>query len=323
MLKILNIVNGDVTIEIIKKADINGDFLPWRDFLHEGPVLQMVSIKQLSKIRAFFIHQQGFGSLEEIEKEFQERDKKLKDYHKYKKIILWFEHDLYDQLQMLQILSWFQSNNIGNIKLNLISTDRYFIESSSHEIRELLNYEEKISKEHLELAQKAWLAFTASNPLAWFKLLDEDLHLFPFLKDTIIRMLEEYPNTRNGLSKSEHQALLTISKGIRNPNEIFQNCQKSEKRKFMGKIIFWKILDDFIENRLIYSQKNGQILQITKQGQQVLKGEINYLHIKPIKRWIGGTKLTNDNVWCWNIKEQTINKYYYSKALSSLLLFNF
>ena len=321
MLKVLNIVNGDVTVEIIKKAHINGDFLPWRDFLHEGPVPQSVSIDKLSEIRANFIHKQGFGSLEKIEKEFQERDEVIKNYHKYQKIILWFEHDLYDQLQLLQVLSWFQSNNIDNIKLSLICTDNYLGECSPNKIRKLLGCEENIGKEHLELAQKAWFAFTQTNPTAWFKLLDDDLHLFPFLKDAVIRMLEEYPNTRNGLSRSAHQALLAISRGIKNPKEIFQNCQNYEKQKFMGDVIFWKILDEFIENKLIYSQNNGQILQITPLGQKVLNGKINYLHIKATERWIGGTQLSNDKAWCWNIKKRTINKYYYSKALSALLIF--
>ena len=321
MLKVLNIVNGDVTVEIIKKAHINGDFLPWRDFLHEGPVPQTVSIEQLSEIRANFIHQQGFGSLEKIEKEFQERDEMLKSYHKYQKIILWFEHDLYDQLQLLQILSWFKSNNSEEIELSLISTDKYLGECSQNEITKLLGYEQKISKEHLNLAQKAWFAFTTPNPREWLKLLDKELHLFPFLEDAIIRMLEEYPNTRNGLSRSAHQALLTISRGIKNPNEIFKNCQNYEKQKFMGDVIFWKILDEFIENGLLYSQKNGRILQITAIGQKILNGEINYLHIRPIQRWIGGTQLRNDSVWCWDIKKKTINKYYYSKVLSSLLIF--
>ena len=321
MIKVLNIVNGDVTVEIIKKSHINGDFLPWRDFLHEGPVPQNVFIDKLSKIRAFFIHQEGFGSLEKIEKEFQERDEILKNYHKYQKIILWFEHDLYDQLQILQILSWFKSNNIENIPLSLICTNTYLGECSPNEITQLLGYEETITKEHLQLAQKAWFAFTSPNPLAWFKLLDDDLHLFPFLKESIIRLLEEYPNKRNGLSRSAHQALFSISKGIKDPNEIYKQCQVYEKKKFMGDIIFWKILDNFISNRLVYSQKNGQILEITTLGKKILKGEINYLHIQPIERWIGGTKLTNDNVWCWNVRERTINRYYYSTTLSSLLLF--
>jgi len=321
MLKVLNIVNGEVTIEIMKEAYINGDFLPWSDFLHEGPVPHGLSIDKLSKIRANFIYQQGFDSLKIIEKEFQERNSVLKNYHKYQKIILWFEHDLYDQLQLLQILSWFHSNNTENIKLSLISTDRYLGDSSLDEIRELLGSEENITKSHLDLAQKAWSAFTKPNPIDWFKLLKEDTSLLPFLKNAIVRMLEEYPSRRNGLSRSEHQALFIISKGKENPNKIFQDCQNYEKQKFMGDIIFWKILDSFIENELIHSKKNGQLLKITKLGQQVLKGEIHYLHIKPIDKWVGGTKLTNDNVWCWNIKERIIKRYYYSQALSSLLIF--
>ena len=322
MVKILNIVNGDMAIEIMKKAHINGNFLPWRDFLHEGPVPKSSSIYQLSKIRAKFMYKQGLGFLEQLQEDFYQRDNILENYHKYEKIILWFEPDLYDQLQLIQVLAWFEKNNIENIKLSLISIHNYLGECSKNEIIKLLQYETSITKEHLIVAQKAWFAFQEPHPLAWFRLLDEDTKILPFLEDAIRRMLEEFPNTKNGLSRSAHQALLTISKGIENPREIFNRCQSYEKYTFMGDIIFWKILDEFIENRVISSQKNGQILNITERGKKLLSGKINYLHIKPINRWIGGTELTNDKVWCWNIKKRTINKYYYSYSLSSLLVFN-
>jgi hypothetical protein len=321
MVKILNIVNGDRAVEIMKKAHINGDFLPWNDFLHEGPVPKSASLHKLSEIRVNFIHQKGIGFLKEVEENFYQRDKLLESYHRYKKIILWFEHDLYDQLQLLQVLSWFQSNKIENIKLTIISTHNYIGECSKDEIVKLLCYEQNIERQHLTLAKKAWSAFQEPNPIAWFQLLNSNTDSLPFLKDSIQRMIEEFPNTRNGLSRSEHQALLTISKEIHNPQEIFNRCQNHEKQKFMGDIIFWKILDDFIENKIISSKKNGQILNITKLGNHLLNGDINYLHIKPIHRWIGGTKLTNDNVWCWNIKKKRIDKYYYSHTLSSLLIF--
>lgn len=321
MVKVLNIVNGDIAIKIIKNADIQGDFLPWSDFLHEGSVPYCSSLEELSEIRINFIEENYSNSLVNIREKLEKRDEKLKNYHKYQKIILWFEHDLYDQLQLLQILSWFGSNSIENSKLTLVSTDNYLGESSKNQIRKLLGDEETITKEHLELAKKAWSAFRERTPKSWFKLLEEDTHLLPFLKNAIIRMIEEYPNTRNGLSRSEYQALFSISKGIENPKDIFTNCQNYEKQKFMGEIIFWKILDDFIENELIKSKKNGQILQITTLGKKILNGEINYLHTKNIERCIGGVKLTNDSVWCWDIDKKSIDKYYYSKTLSTLLKF--
>jgi hypothetical protein len=319
MLKILNIVNGDVAAGIMKKAHINGDFLPWRDFLHEGPVPKRFSLSQLSKIRAHFIHTKGFGSIEKLEKEFKERDNQLQNYYKYIKIVLWFEHDLYDQLQLIQVLAWFHKNNKENITITLICTNSYLGECTAQEIAKLSRYEQTVTQNHLELATRAWLAFSESTPIPWFKLFQEETSLFPFLKESIRRMLEEYPNTKNGLSRSAHQALMIISKGEKRPKDIFENCQKYEKQKFMGNIIFWKILDDFVEHNLISSKENGQRLQITLLGQQVLNGEINWLHIKTIKRWIGGVNISKDNLWCWDIKKKNIKRYYYSVALSSLL----
>ncbi len=321
MVKILNIVNGDMAITILKKAHINGDFLPWNDFLHEGPVPKTSSIHQLSEVRIQYINQQGFGVLEQIQEDFYKRDGMLNAYHKYEKIILWFEPDLYDQLQLLQVLSWFKINNREKIKLSLISIEEYLGECSIEEIIKLLRYEEDVTQKHLNVAHKAWLAFQESTPKAWFKLLNIDTSPLPFLKYSIQRMLEEFPNNKNGLSRSAHQALLTISKGTTQPRGIFNQCQNYEKYKFMGDILFWKILDEFIENKIIYSQKNGQILTITKLGERLLNGKIYYFHIKPINRWIGGTQLTNDNLWCWNIKRKSIEKYYYSSTLSSLLPF--
>ena len=98
MIETLNIVNGDACIHIMKKAHIKGDFLPWRDFLHEGAVPANLSLEALSKIRAKFISNYGLGSLEKIKKDFEARDRKLKSYKLYDKVVLWFEHDLYDQL---------------------------------------------------------------------------------------------------------------------------------------------------------------------------------------------------------------------------------
>ncbi len=38
MESILNITNGDSAVELMRKAGISGEYLPWRDVLHDGPV---------------------------------------------------------------------------------------------------------------------------------------------------------------------------------------------------------------------------------------------------------------------------------------------
>ena len=34
----LHVTNGDSTVEIMRRADVVGDIVAWRDVLHEGPV---------------------------------------------------------------------------------------------------------------------------------------------------------------------------------------------------------------------------------------------------------------------------------------------
>ncbi|CAA6806845.1 MAG: Unknown protein [uncultured Sulfurovum sp.] len=317
MSKILNIVNGDACINIMKVAEIKGDFLPWKDFLHAGPVPTHASLEELSKIRAKFIASCGFGSLQEVNLDFLQRNQKLLNYENYEKIILWFEHDLYDQLQLIQILAWFSKRNLTKINLTLICTNNYLGESTSQQIKKLLHYETTINKKHLDLAQETWLAFGQKTPKRFAKILDKPTAILPFLQATIYRMLEEYPSTKYGLSRTEHQALLIIASGIDNKVDIFVKNQIFEEKKFMGDIIFWKILDNFEKYKVV--KNNDGRLSITFLGEQLLEGTENWVGIKTPSHYLGGVKLDSENLWCWDIDKKEIKQYYYSKPLKSLL----
>jgi hypothetical protein len=105
MERILNITNGDSAVNIMKQAGVPGTFLSWRDVLHDGPVPAGLSLEDLSMVRAGFIANRGWGASEAVVQGFIARDNVLKSYDQYEKVMLWFEHDLYDQLQILQILA--------------------------------------------------------------------------------------------------------------------------------------------------------------------------------------------------------------------------
>ncbi|CAA6819295.1 MAG: Unknown protein [uncultured Sulfurovum sp.] len=317
MSKVLNIINGDACINMLKEANMQGDFLAWKDFLHEGPVPTHLSLTELSKVRARFIADFGLGTFDEIYLDFLQRNKTLLNYQLYDKIILWFEHDLYDQLQLLQILSWFSEQNLDTITLTLICTNNYLGESSPQQLKKLLRYEVPIVDKHLHLAKEAWLSFGKENPQEFSQLLNRSTAILPFLKAAIFRMLEEYPSTKYGLSRSEYQALLIISNGINNKIDIFIKYQSFEERKFMGDVIFWKILDTFEQYKVI--KKHEEKFSITPLGKRLLEGEINWITLKNLQRHIGGVNVNNDNLWCWDMENKEIKKYYYSKTLKSLL----
>jgi hypothetical protein len=319
MNKTLHIVSCTTVANVMKQAKLSGDFLAWEDFLHEGPIPQNFSLKQLSKIRAHFLCEHNYLSLNQALQTFEQRNTVLENHKIYEEVILWFEQDLYDQLQLLQILDWFAYHQDKNVKLSLILTDKYFAEYSFQEIKNAVLEKSSIKDRHLRVAKKAWLALSSNTPLPWFKLLNEETSPLPFLKNSVQRLLEAYPNTMNGLSRTEHQALLIISKGEKKQKQdIFLASQKQEEHPFIADIIFWKILNDFEKYKLITIKKNDDIY-ITDLGKDVLIGKRNWITIKPIEHWIGGVHLSADNLWCWNIQEKTIGKYYYSEVLSTLM----
>ncbi|NOZ89922.1 MAG: DUF1835 domain-containing protein [Epsilonproteobacteria bacterium] len=310
MNKILNIVNGDAVSNRLKESGIADTFIPWGDFLHDGPVPEALSLEELSKVRAKFISQKGLGEFSDIYKEFQKRDKMLKTFKEYNKIFLWFENDLYDQLQLIQILDWFAKFASEKNNIYIIYPDNYLIKSNPKELYNFSLYNrELVTHSHFITAKKAWATFCADTPYSLHKLLNDDTESLPFLKDAVKRILEEYPNSINGLSKTAHQALLSISNNIHNPNDIFINYQKNEHRPFMGEIIFFLLLKELVEANLLNSTKEGKYLELTTLGKEILKGEKNLFNHTKVDRWIGGVHITNKNSWCWDIKSKNIIKY--------------
>ncbi len=97
----LHISNGDAT-------DVPGTGLArrviyWRDILHEGPVPE-VPPAELRRIRAGYLTgYQGAGRAG-IMRQFTERDQAL-EAGRDGEYVLWFEADLYDQLQIAEILA--------------------------------------------------------------------------------------------------------------------------------------------------------------------------------------------------------------------------
>lgn len=319
MKSILNITNGDCAVDIMKKANIPGDFLPWRDILHDGPVPECLSLDDLSKIRAQFIVDRGWGTLEETAKQFIERDNILKSIDKYEKAILWFEHDLYDQLQLLQILDWLNKHRPKEVDLSIICVDRYLGTLLPSEMIELFEYEEPITEDHFILASLAWSAFRSNSPDKWCALLKRDTDALPFLEGAIMRLLDEYPSVITGMSRTSEEALKIIAQREHRFSKIFDCYQKTEERRFLGDSSFLMILEQLLESSppLVKLTKGHELnlassldaeLTITSAGKDVLAGVKNWIEVVELDRWVGGVHLTSDNAWCWNSTSKSLSK---------------
>src|SRR6185369_6885619 len=103
----LHITNGESVIHSFRASSITGSYLSWMDVLHDGPVPYTSTLEALSDLRAQALQKFRWGSYDEIRSAFAARDRALLDFQRHDEVVLWFEHDLFDQLQLIQILDWF------------------------------------------------------------------------------------------------------------------------------------------------------------------------------------------------------------------------
>jgi hypothetical protein len=113
----LHLTNGDDAAGLLRPAGMTGTILPWRDVLHEGPVPAGLDLDALSDVRARFLAEQGWDDRTAIRDGFARRNAALRRFRRHEAVVLWFEHHLYDQLQIAQLLDWFAGRDRGDTHL--------------------------------------------------------------------------------------------------------------------------------------------------------------------------------------------------------------
>ena len=331
----LNITNGDLVADLLRDSAVPGDLLPWRDLLHEGPVQAGLSLEEMSRMRARFISSAlDQRSFEQVLADFTTRDSTLKAFKRYDEVVLWFEHDLYDQLQLLQILSWFASRELGRSRLSLVCVDRFpgvarflgLSQLTPRELEQLEGQRTEVSGAQLELATRSWDAFCAELPEALSALIREELTALPFLRDALLRHLQQFPWTQGGLSRTERQTLEAVAAGIDELGAVFRDSQiEREERPFMADRAFLFHLRSFCGGRsnLVQFTDGGKLaeddtlprdeevwkrrLQLTEVGRKILSGQADCVRLYGIDRWLGGVHLQGSHAaWRWDGKRGTI-----------------
>ena len=179
----LNITNGDSAAGTLTEAGVEGKIIAWRDVLHEGPVDSSLSLEELSKARARFIAEQGWDDFAHVSGDFEERDYVIRHLDYFDEVVLWFEDDLYDQLQLIQLLDFFAGGAGGRRRVSLIVVDGYIPPLSAEELKKLDKTRPLVTAEQLDVAKRAWQAFGSPDPTSISRFLAENnLLLHPAFK---------------------------------------------------------------------------------------------------------------------------------------------
>ena len=302
----LHVTNGDSVIYTWKKAGLLGTHLAWKDVLHEGPVPAGMALEDLSRIRADYLASRGNGNAIRLHREFEKRDALIRRAADFEEVVLWFEHDLYDQLHLLQIVSVLREQGMTAGSVQLVQSDQYLGMLNADELLALLPRRRFITNAIADAAARAWAAFTDSDPQALADAANQNYTGLPFMRDALRRLCEEYPDSASGLSRTQKQLLESCAQGARRREEIFKKAQSREEAMFLGDVSAYAAIDDLCSEPAPLLVYRDPEYDVTVLGRRVLAGDTDWLEHRPLDRWVGGVHLHGAGAWRWNDSQQTL-----------------
>lgn len=320
----LHIHNGDSSADIARQTSLPGEHLAWREALIEGPAPAEVLGAQWRKLRARHLAESYGVDLGETENGLLVQEERLAAFSVHDEVILWFEHDLFCQTNLIYLLNWFAQLKLGNTKLSLICIGEFpglpsfrgLGELSPDQMASLFAGRHEVSNAEKSLASAAWQAYCSSDPTAIQTLLETDTSAMPFLKPALQLHLERFPFVSNGLGRIQNRGLEFIHDGVRSFVQLFPRFGAAEPNYGLGDAQFWNTLRQMSEAReplLNIRNRNGsdskltsenvhQIsFEITEAGKAVLNAQADFVEMNGIDTWLGGVHLLGKtDLWRWD-----------------------
>src|SRR6185436_19104206 len=107
----LHIHNGDSSAETLRQSALPGEHFAFREALIEGPTPAGVTGEEWYKLRSSHLADFYGPDLTETENELRKQEQQLASFAEHDEVILWFEHDLFCQTNLLYLLNWFANRN--------------------------------------------------------------------------------------------------------------------------------------------------------------------------------------------------------------------
>jgi Domain of unknown function (DUF1835) len=301
----LHVTNGDSAAEKLREAGMQGAVLPWRDILHEGPVPAGIDEANLREVRVRYLAEHGWAGEERVRADLEERDARLAQaIIGHDEIVLWFESDLYDMLQLAQVLDRLPPD----VASLVIAGEEEFTgvaELTEDEMRDVFKGRDVAGKARRVAVTEAlvregravWRALRNPEPARLAALVDGTPDL-PVLGQAIERLLQQFPWCRSHLNRTERALLKAVDDGAETPLEAFEAHQRQEERPFMGDTTALAYVRAM-------RQEPGALLTnrrpftLTDEGRAVLHGQAQWRN-RP-ERWLGGVQLPPGKPrWCWD-----------------------
>lgn len=307
----------------LAEAGITGEYLAWVDPLAQGPTPAHVEGDAWYELRARFIANAYGEQLDEVRRQLTSMDHRLAGFRDFRDVVLWFEHDLFDQAILARLLSWFSTRDLGSTRLSLVTLnahptgERFFGLGSlgAEQLRAIFPSRIPVTEGMLMAGARTWAAFRRPEPLALDAIVNEPRLALPFAASAMRRHLQELPWVRDGLSLTERLVLRALVDGPMTAAETFGAVQAAEEAPWMGDIMFYHVVAKLaaepmplLASRLPWPEAKESYgeseLRLTPEGASVLDERRDAIELRGIQRWVGGVELVGPvAAWHWNERE--------------------
>lgn len=292
MKSLLHITNGDSFTNRLQTLPLKGDIITWREMLCEGKTLSNVGSESFWKTRFEFLNKNYRISKSWFVEKTLKEYRSLCNHKQQDQIVLWFEYDLFCQINMLAVLSWLKTYR-RHAEISLVCSGKEDDSEKLYGLNELTDeqllvlYENRtvLTQDDIEYADYVWQLYCSDNPMRLENLMDYDSFQFAYLSDAIQAHLRRFPSIKNGLNAVENNIL-----------KVAVEQKPKSKRGFTGEILrnqgFYGFGDTQYD-RLITSLKplftSFNPVRLSAKGKAALAGTHNfYSELRNDEYYLGG-----------------------------------
>ena len=305
----------------LKAAGFCGAFLEYSDALCQGPVIDGDAwLEPRATFLAEAYGAQTGQSVEQAGSKLRQAEHRLTAAAgQYERVVIWVEHDSFDQLVLARCLAQFA--DAPPRRLDLISVERYpgdarFIglgQLPPEALRLLWDERQPVSAQQRQIGRDVWAMLRNSDPKPLAEAARSGLPELPHMARAIRRHCQELPWLQDGLSLTERLVMQLLSEGPKTAGEVFSALMRDrEPLPWLGDIMLLFILDSMkavrapVFNGAFDTEPQRwphERLTITDLGRAVLAGEVDWLSLSPPDRWLGGVCI-RPAFPCWRWDER-------------------
>lgn len=288
----LHITNGDNFTQRLQSLKLKGDIITWREMLCEGKTETNVGSESFWKTRFDFLHKNYNVSKSWFVEKTLKEYRSLCNHKQQDQIILWFEYDLFCQINMLAVISWLKTHR-RHAEISLIcsgnedTTDKLYGLSELSDEQLMNRYEKRtaLSQDDIEYADYVWQLYCSDNPIRLENLSDFENYQFDYLSDALVAHLKRFPTIKNGLNEQENRILeLAITEKPKNKKDLLGSMLANQGRYGFGDTQYERIL---VTLKPLFTSFDP--VRLTKKGKDILDGKTSfYSKIRDNEAYLGG-----------------------------------